>query len=345
MNTRYLNFAASFGLVFLFVYVLYIGKHLLIPLVIALVFWYIIVRLTDLYQRIPFGRYHLHYGLALTISIITTGVVLYLFFLLLSHSISNIIQEAPKYEKRLQELLDFVNKLFGNHFQIDKLLAQIDLAKLFSRLALIVSDIASNFVLIVIYLLFLLLEHRTFNNKIKRMCKSKVQHGKIKHILDQIDHDIKHYLRIKTAVNAIAGVLSYILLVSFGIQYAEFWGVLIFLLHYIPFIGPIIAIVIVLLAVSVQVTTLVPFIILAVILCIIQFGVGNFLEPKWMGTRLNLSPIVILLSLAFWGAIWGVIGMFLCVPLMVIANIILAKFPKTHPVAVALSAEGEVDSY
>jgi len=345
MNTRYLNFTASFALVFLSVYILYIGKHLLIPLVIALVFWYIIVRLTELYQKIPFGQYRLPYGIALTVSIITTGIVLYVFFLLLSHSISNIIQEAPKYEKRLQELLDFVNKLFGDRFQLDQLLTQIDLTKLFSKLALIVSDVASNFILIVIYLLFLLLEHRTFSTKIERMCKSQDQYEKVKNILDKIDQDIKHYLRIKTTVNAIAGVLSYILLLSFGVKYAEFWGILIFLLHFIPFIGPVIAVVVVLLAVSIQVTALVPFVILAVILSAIQFGVGNFLEPKWMGTRLNLSPIVILLSLAFWGAIWGVIGMFLCVPLMVIVNIILAKFPKTRPVAVALSAEGEVDSY
>lgn len=345
MNTRYLNFAASFALVFLVVYILYLGKHLLIPLVIALVFWYIIIRLTALYQRIPLGRYRLHYGFALTMAIITTGVALYLFFLLLSHSIANIIQEAPQYEKKLQELLDFVNKIFGNHFQINNLLAQINLTTLFSKLALIVSSVASNFVLIVIYLLFLLLEHQTFNMKLKRMSKSKAQYNRAFELVHRIDHDIRHYLRIKTTINALAGVLSYILLLAFGINYAEFWGIFIFLLHYIPFIGPIVAIVFVLLAVSVQITGLVPFIILAAILSAIQFGVGNFLEPKWMGTRLNLSPIVILLSLAFWGAIWGIIGMFLCVPLMVIINIILAKFPKTQPIAIAMSAEGDIDSY
>ncbi len=344
MNVRYLNFAATFLLLFLTIYILFVGKNLLLPLVIALVFWYIIIRLTALYQRIPLGKKSLPYPLSLTIAIITGGFVLYLFFILFEHSILNIITEAPQYQKRLQELLAWLNRFLGDKFNISGLIAQVDLSHLFSRLALIASTTASSFILILIYLLFLLLEYRTFQPKLRAMCRKPEQYKKVSVLLDKIDTDINNYLKIKTVNNLIAALLSYFLLLIFGINYAEFWGVLIFLLHYIPFIGPIIAVVLVLLAVSIQITHFIPFIVLALILMAIQFAVGNFLEPRWMGTRLNLSPIVILLSLAFWGAIWGVLGMFLCVPIMVIINIILSKFPKTRSVAVMLSATGKVDS-
>ena len=73
-----------------------------------------------------------------------------------------------------------------------------------------------------------------------------------------------------------------------------------------------------------------------------QFCIGSLVEPKLMGNRLNLSPLVILLSLGLWGTIWGIAGMFLCVPITVIIMIICAYFPETRAVAVALSSNGEL---
>src|SRR3990167_9515457 len=262
MNTRFLNFSVSFLVISLLVYVLYVGKHLLIPLVIALVFWYIIVRLTELYQRIAIGQHHLPYGFALTCAILSTGIVLYLFSLLLTHSISNIIQEAPTYEKKLQDVLNFLDRITDSRIKIDELVSQINVTNLFSKLALILSNIASNFILILIYLLFLLLEHQSFKKKLTKMCNTEAQLSHTNKIINKIISDINGYLRVKVSINAIAGVLSYILLLAFGIDYAEFWGVLIFLLHFIPFIGPIVAIVFVLLAVSIQITSLLSFIFL-----------------------------------------------------------------------------------
>lgn len=343
-SLRYLNFAISFLLLFLVVYILYIGKSLLLPFTIALVFWYIIINLAGLYRKIPFGKTRtLPRGLALLLAIITAGAVLYVFFLLLSHSIQSIISSAPTYQKKLQQLTAHVTKLFGNKTNFHDLIANVNLSTLFSRLAVIASLTASNFVLIVVYLLFLLLEHHTFTPKLQAMCKNSKNYQRISTLMAKIDNDINNYLKIKTGINLLAGVGSYVCLLIFKIHYAEFWGSLVFLLHYIPFVGPIIAVILILLAASVQIVHLVPFLLFTSILILVQFGVGNFLEPKWMGNRLNLSPIVILLSLAFWGAVWGIMGMFLCVPLMVIITIILAKFQSTHSIAVMLSATGKIE--
>ena len=117
-----------------------------------------------------------------------------------------------------------------------------------------------------------------------------------------------------------------------------FWALLIFLLNYIPTIGSIIAVGLILLVVSIEFSSLYVFISFSVILIAVQFVMGNIIEPKFTGSGLNLSPMVILLSLAFWGSLLGIIGMFLCVPLMTIANIILMSFEKTRPAAILFSA-------
>jgi predicted PurR-regulated permease PerM len=80
------------------------------------------------------------------------------------------------------------------------------------------------------------------------------------------------------------------------------------------------------------------------VLTAVQFCIGSLLEPKLMGNRLNLSPIVILLSLGLWGSVWGIPGMFLCVPITVIIMIVCSYFPSARPFAILLSGNGEVAS-
>ncbi len=71
---------------------------------------------------------------------------------------------------------------------------------------------------------------------------------------------------------------------------------------------------------------------------------GNILDPRFIGDSLNISPLIIILSLVFWGIIWGIIGMFLCVPIMAMINVVLAKFPSTRPIAILLSARGKIEN-
>src|SRR5690606_28414174 len=149
---------------------------------------------------------------------------------------------------------------------------------------------------------------------------------------------------IKFLASAATGLLSYILLRALGINFAEIWALLIFIFNFIPTIGSIVA-------------TLFPSLMalaqsndgfglfFAVLLGItaIQILIGNVLEPRIVGQSLNLSPVVILFNLALWGAIWGIPGMFLCVPLLIITTIVLAHFPKTRPIAILLSSDGRLN--
>ena len=93
-----------------------------------------------------------------------------------------------------------------------------------------------------------------------------------------------------------------------------------------------------------QFPTLGPFVIVAGGIGVAQFVIGNVIEPRLMGTRLNISPLVVILSLSLWGSIWGIAGMFLCVPLTVILMIVFAYFEKTRPIVILLSGDGRIET-
>ena len=196
--------------------------------------------------------------------------------------------------------------------------------------------------LILIYVLFILLELKSLNTKFRAMCDSDEQYEKLDGILSRIISDINTYMKIKTGVSALTGVLSYLVLVFFGVKFAALWGILIFMLNFIPTVGSIFAVIISLVVVLVQFGSISYLISVGVLLTVIQLLIGNVLDPRLMGRSLNLSPIVLLLALGFWGAIWGVLGMFLCVPFMVIINIVLSHFPQTRNIAILLSADGKI---
>jgi predicted PurR-regulated permease PerM len=161
-------------------------------------------------------------------------------------------------------------------------------------------------------------------------------------IMEQIRQDMKTYFVIKTATSFSTGLLSYIVLWVFGIDFALFWAFLIFLLNYIPTIGSIIAVFFPVVFSIIQFESFSIFVLLLVSLSLVQMLIGNFLEPRFLGNKLNVSPLVILLSLLFWGQIWWVVGMLLCVPIVVIINIILAHIPATRSIAILLSEKWNI---
>jgi AI-2 transport protein TqsA len=111
-----------------------------------------------------------------------------------------------------------------------------------------------------------------------------------------------------------------------------------FLLNFIPFIGSFLAIIFPVLLSFLQFSDPLTTLVIGGILVGNQILFGNFIEPRMVGKSLNLSPLVVVLALAFWGAIWGVVGMFLCVPITVTLMIIMSQFPKTKATAIMLSA-------
>jgi predicted PurR-regulated permease PerM len=170
-------------------------------------------------------------------------------------------------------------------------------------------------------------------------------HARGKEISDMIERikwDIKSYFVIKTVVSFITWALSYIVMQSFGLDFALFWAFLIFALNYIPSIWSIIAVTFPALLSLIQFDSYYTFVFMTSFLVGIQTLMWNIIEPKFVGNKLNLSPLVIIISLWFWWAIWWVVWMLLSVPIMVIINIVLAKIPSTRPIAILLSEKWEL---
>jgi len=156
----------------------------------------------------------------------------------------------------------------------------------------------------------------------------------------EIDQQIRSYIATKVLLSALTGVLVWITLVVFGLQLAAVFALLAFLLNFIPSIGSIIATV---LPIPIAVAQFGGDIwrLLAVIVIpgAIQMAIGNGLEPKLMGDELKLHPIVILISLSFWGLLWGPVGMLLAVPIMASLRIVMSRFATTRPMANLLAGQ------
>lgn len=206
------------------------------------------------------------------------------------------------------------------------------------------SNLLSAVVLIILFVGFMFAERIWFSTKLTNLFGDHDRAEQAERIIGSIIHRVNRYLAVKTLISLLTGGLTFAVLRVMGIELALAVGFLTFLLNYIPNVGSILAVIGATLVVYIQ--TAEPFATLAVmsVLMVIQFGVGMVLDPLLLGRALRLSSFGILISLAFWAAVWGIAGMFLAVPIMVAAMIVCSHIPSLRPVAVLLSREGLPDT-
>ncbi len=219
---------------------------------------------------------------------------------------------------------------------------KVDVSELIIGVEGSVAKVAGNTGLIVIYVIFLLAEQRTFPLKIEALFPEAGRRKEVQIILSDIQKRTQTYIAVKTLLSLVTAVISYVVLVAVGLDLAGFWAFVIFLLAYIPTIGSLLGVIFPALMALLQFGGISEFLIIAVGLGAAQLVIGNVLEPRMMGRSLNLSSLVVIVSLAVWGSLWGVTGMFLSVPITVVLMIILAQFKQTRPIAILLSANGKV---
>lgn len=198
----------------------------------------------------------------------------------------------------------------------------------------------SQVVLIILFVGFLFAERVWFGTKLEKLMGEEAQARRVSAIIGSIIRRVNHYLLVKTLISAVTGGLIFALLSVFDLQFALAMALLTFVLNFIPSLGSIIATLIVTLVAYIQVDEPSTAILIFVIAGMIQFLLGNVIDPMLMGRTLRLSSFGIIISLAFWGAVWGVPGMFLAVPFMVAVMIVCSHIPTARPVAVLLSREG-----
>jgi AI-2 transport protein TqsA len=137
-------------------------------------------------------------------------------------------------------------------------------------------------------------------------------------------------------------LISYAVMRMYDLEFAALWAVLIALLNFVPYVGSVLGVVLPVLMALVQFADPGTVLQLLLVLSVVQFGIGNFLDPYVMASSLNLSPFAILISLAIWSELWGIPGAFLAVPITAIITIVLSEFRGTRPLAVLLSRRGDV---
>ena len=196
----------------------------------------------------------------------------------------------------------------------------------------------SQVVLVLIYLVFLLAERVNLGRRLEKGFAGQQSIHAVA-LVERIQASIGEYLAVKTAMSLAGGLLTTAVLLVFGVDYAVLFGIMAFLLNYIPYLGCWVAVLLPVVLALVQFESPWEALILLVLLLAMQNVIGYVIEPRLAGSRLNLSPLVIILSLAFWGTLWGVVGMILAVPLVVVVKSILENIPETRPLATLLSNE------
>ena len=340
MPSRLSAFGITFGIAVLMTYVMVTGREFLIPFAISVMIWYVINALSRLLEV----HLKLTGWLSLTASIVFFLVVLGLIVEMISGNIASVRDAAPVYQANLEKLVQrgMTLGVFEEVPTIAHVIDQVDVKAVIGGVAGAVAKVAGNAGLILIYVIFLLAEQRTFSRKIEALFPETERRKEVQFILSDIQKRTQTYIAVKTLLSLLTGVISYVVLVAVGLDLAGFWAFVIFLLAYIPTIGSLLGVIFPALMALLQFGGGSEFLIIAVGLGAAQLVIGNVLEPRMMGKSLNVSSLVVIVSLAVWGSIWGVTGMFLSVPITVVLMIVLAEFKQTRPIAILLSADGKV---
>ena len=313
--------------------VLHIAGNVFIPLVIA---WFILQMLRPVIKIGKTLRLNAWLNVALVFSILAcVGLIGFKF------AAAQVVEFANVYTLYSDKLIDW----FINLMQI--LSVPPEAVKNFNWMGIlrdnaknissVIIAMSSKFVMTFVFLMFMLIEAPYLDDKIEKAFGHNAK--RVKKILSTISEQVSRYLGTLALISFATGICAWVVLEMFGVQLAAGWGVLTFLLNFIPTVGSIIA--------------TIPPVIMAIIqfspglfkpamvllsLAAIQITIGNIITPKVVGDRLGVSPVVILLSLLLWGMIWGIPGALLSTPIISIIKIVCENIPGMHSIAVLIGS-------
>lgn len=324
---------------------IYISKSIAIPFVLAVIVWFLIREVRKLLSKIKIKKKSMPKWLLNLLSMTIIFILAQLIIVMVSANVVEFQKVMPEYEKNITETLDGIKNYVGEEAiaTAQEKIAEIDFMKYIQEGIDSMTSVFSNLFLIIIYIMFLLLEEKFFRGKLKAMYSGSKDAGTVNEIIERVNKSMGKYLSMKTLVSGMTGILSFIALKIIGVDFAIFWSFLIFLLNYIPTVGSIIATIFPALMALLQFADFTYFFIVLGVVGAIQVVIGNVVEPKVLGNSLNVSPLVVILSLAYWGALWNIVGMILCVPITVMMVIIFSEIPGTRKIAILMSEKGEID--
>ena len=314
------------------------GKPFLVPIVIALLIAILIGAGADRLHGLGLPE-----PLAILCAVVVLLVGIFAVFNVLAGQADAVSDAWPRYVARLSAITDQLLHRAGPQLsgKIDEAISNLDLLRQVPSLVGSAGGFVTTVALVAIYVGFLLAERGRLTDKVNLLFASTDQSGEMRRAVADIAESVRKYLWIKTILSVLTGAISYAVLKGLGVDFAETWALIIFLLNYIPSIGSILGVLFPALLALVQFDTLWQFLIISILLAGTHIVIGNVIEPSLMGRSLNLSPFVVIASLAFWGMIWGIVGAFLSVPLTTAFVIACGHVRPLKWVAVLLCAESE----
>ena len=295
-------------------------KPIMIPFVIAILIRILIDPIIDF----QINKWHIHRIPAVFVSLL---LIVFLFIIIVPFivgSVATFLESADDYNNKVLLLIDIViDRLSDFDIIIDRNIIRQTLLELpfldwASKILSNSANFISKFFLVVLLTLFLLLGKKSRN---------------ISSEWNEIIKHVKKYIFTKFITSSITGIVTGLIYWFLGLELAFIFGTLTFILNFIPVIGSVIAVLIPLPVAFLQFTDPSSMILIVLLPTIVHIIVGNILEPKIFGKAFGLHPITVILSLIFWGMIWGLIGVLLAAPITAIIKITLEKIETTKPFA------------
>ncbi|MCG7572076.1 AI-2E family transporter [Phaeobacter sp. CNT1-3] len=318
------------------------ARFLLISLATAIILFSLTSDAINFIARQRIGPFRIPNVLAsITALLLISAGMLTLTSIILSQ-INTVLTLTLTYAARLPHAVAAMFAWLGEDVQtsVFNTVSSIDVASYVSTAAGGAGNLMSATVLVILFVGFLFAERIWFSTKLVALAGNEEQAARVSRIIATIIHRVNYYLLVKTGVSAITGVMVWGVASFFQLDLAVALGILTFVLNYIPNIGSIVATVLVALVAFVEVGEPSQTAAIFVTVTVIQFINGSVIDPMLMGRALRLSSFGIIINLAFWGAVWGVPGMFLSVPIMVAMMIIFSQIPELRSLAILLSREG-----
>ncbi|CAO81327.1 AI-2E family transporter [Candidatus Cloacimonas acidaminovorans] len=329
-------------------YILKTLKSIFIPLIFSIFLLFLFAPLINYLKKHKFPMV-----LILLITLVIIAVFLGLVILLIYAASNSLINGLPRYEDKFNALIakgtEYLQNLATNWnintenisiANIAQILSSgiISIPQFLSNTVNTLVSIIQNIFLIIFFLIFLLLEIDKLPLRLRK-ATSKLSKEQTLDILQNIEKQIQNYLTIRTLVNLSAALLCMLWMLIFGVDFILVCGILLFVLDFIPDVGSVISSAIPILIYLMQSGFSFLWLIFALLIVATQMLIGNIIEPKLQGVQLNLTPIMVLVSLIFWGWLWGIVGMLICVPLTSAINIILKQVAPNNFISTLISSE------
>lgn len=336
-------------LIFLFIVSFFLMKSLasiLLPLIFATLLVIVYRPLMTLLRRYRFPS-----KLIVPIIAVLTLVIIMVIINIFVGTISDFVSQSDfllaQMYKKIEVLMNQIERISNSRLQLDDMkdyiadfFNQKTISTALSSIAYSLGNFGKSFFMFALYFVILLGGMVGYDNYILYVVQGK------KELINQINSlqsSVSLYITIKIIISALTGTLVYIICISFGLQFALFFGFITFILNFIPSIGSIIATFPPVIMAFIQFDTFNKAIIILILLGIIQLTIGNFIEPKIMGNKLRINTVTVIFGLVFWGTIWGIPGMLLSVPFLVILKLIFENSDSLSVIARIMGTNNKME--